>query len=274
MSDVPQGHFSGVSGHPCPHKDTWPFLGEPVGQNLSAYISSWASKPDWEHTVLLWRLRYVLLYCKILAEEISCVGGKPKGHRTVSVIQSQILPWVCILLHPYCLQSPALCFPKMSCFLLYFNRGLVSNPLLSYACREFPAEASSRCVETFESRTCPWAPLAHHCSGDGPRLWAPQSIPQDSSCQFYSLVFIKVHWGERVREKREKSERSLQSQRAMSTNCLKHHSLTFFPQLWKIPWGRLPYCTDLFIKRKFYCAYPLLQVPGMSIKESKNLKKV
>lgn len=92
------------------------------------------------------------------------------------------------------------------------------------------------------------------------------------------LIFIKVHWGARVREKREKSERSLQSQGAMSTNCLKHHSLTFFPQVWKIPWGRLPYCMDLFIKGKFfYCTYPLiatlLQVPGESIKESKNKKK-
>lgn len=138
---------------------------------------------------------------------------------------------VCIVPHPYCLQSRALCFPKMSCFLFYFNRGLVSNPLLSCACRELPAEASSRCVETFESRTCPWAPP------HTPLLWGwtsttkgpwRQLMPVSLAC----LYETTLRW-EGKREESEKSEWSLQNQGAISTNCLKHDmicSLTFFPK--------------------------------------------
>lgn len=150
-------------------------------------------------------------------------------------VQSQILPWVCIMPHSYCLQSQALCFPKMSCFLFYFSRGLVSNPLLSCACRELPAEASSRCVETSESRTwglVPELPLTHHSSGDGPQVLG---ITKDPWRQLIPVILTYLYestlrW-EGKTEEREKSERSLQIQRPMSTNCLKHHvicSLTFF----------------------------------------------
>lgn len=159
MSDVPQGHSCrGLWSPLFPYRHLtllgWVSGVEPVCLHFLLGISACLRR----HPALLWRLGYVLLSCKILAEEISCVGGKPRGHRIVSVVQSQTLPWVCIMLHSYCLQSQALCFPKMSYFLFYFSRGLASNPLLSCACRELPAEASSRCVETSESRTCPWAP--------------------------------------------------------------------------------------------------------------------
>jgi len=66
--------------------------------------------------------------------------------------------------------------------------------------------------------------------------WAPHRLPEYSTCPFYSLVFLDVYLGERVREKRErKSKRSLQSQlRDVYKLCLRHHvipSLSCIPQV-------------------------------------------
>lgn len=227
----PKVTFPGVSGHPCPQRHLVP-LGavsgaEPVCLHFLLGIQAWLRR----HSVLLWRLGHVLLSCKIMAEEISCVGGKPRGHRIVSIIQSQILPWVCIKLNS-CLQSQAPCFPKMSCFLFYFNRGLEHFQI---HCSAVPAGSSQlRPVagvwRHLKAGHAPELPLTHHCSGDGPQL---QRVPEDSSCQFYSLVFMKAHWGERVRGKRERKVRG-------ASKIREQYPQTVWSIKWFVPWHFFP----------------------------------
>lgn len=149
--------------------------------------------------------------------------------KVVSVIQSQILPWA--LHHAALLNMCGLgrsVLPKMPCFLFYFNIDLVSNAPLSSACREFPAEASSRCAGTSESRACPCAPSHTPSRWDAPWLLG---ITQASWRQHmpFSLTDLSgsIFRGGGKREERERKKPPKSGERCLQT--LSEASCDSFP---------------------------------------------
>ena len=161
------------------------------------------------------------------------VGGKPRGQKAVRVIQSQILTWAlhhAALLNMCRSRFPVL--PNMSCFVFYLNIDLVSNTPFRCVCMDFPAEASSRCVGTCESRTCPWAPSSIP-SGGGPRLLGTTQAPWIQHVPFLlTCLFGCVFRGEGKREEREKKQEKPPKSAERCLQALSEASCDSFPVMY------------------------------------------